>query len=1580
MKKLLITFLLIATLWISGVFASDIPVSEISTATNECAVSDRYFNYYLVWDKPVIAVDRFYNNTNLVKINTWSSRVKIWRWNWVMFDCDNWTLISNVVPQKNKLPGWAYIWKSNCTFKIPNYTKVNNPTKVDAQINYTVWYHNKKSWWTSINGKFFYTDSTDDVQWWYFKCYKPFWLSTNTLSSCNSDSFKYGNLIIHTWECLNYRIFRCGDWLVNSPYGQSYDNWYHSEQCDPNDPTHLWWNNNGYTCNASCQLVTAPSVQPDLSIEKEQISTWTMEAGSLVEYKITVRNTWSWPAAGVVIYDLLPVELQYMTSSISITPSSTYSFMTGTTQILGVSRTYFKYYNITLNANWSAIVYLKWKVKEWYTFDTLRNCASVSWNNIPMEEDCAEVTPPTPPTPTTCTITLSPDTITFWENATLSYVISGSFYTSTHIYLTGQQLDHWRMPYTVNAQQWSMTIYGDWMANTGIYTFVLQWNSLSGSDFSCTGILNVIDNNTPPPPITWHGDVSIQKILESTWPFAIWDQIQYKIVAENHWDATAIVPIWDIMPEAVTYLTSSIVFVPDTHQNYTFSTGTYNDRFMFRYDNVSLAPWQRAIIYLKWIINDNYIPQTTVDGFTTTISHFNNWQMDCIYYRTNKVIAGNQSDLTTNCAFTYSDSTGDNWSGTLERSCVEFPKPAMIKYQSVRGVDFTRDILEVAKNEIITYKVEFGNQSGEKMDDVHLLDVMPTCVEYVSSKVYGISGYWFSTWLSNNWNVLVSYSWFELWSWQYGYMIVTWRISDSPECENTDIYRNDAYMFYSWGQINSFVIAKRPDVLLTKGWDGPRYNLSQPNAFFITVTNNSNDIIYDVTLSEVDSWPTFSGCVNYIDWKWTNFTKDTNALVWRYNSPLQPSESINLTISWSIWTGVSCIRDYLNTVVLTYKDGAWYSYTLDAKYPFYVDTGESAALDKTVDSHKKWMWDEVVYTISYDNVWTVDRKTWYTLTDIWPSDVLSYEWSNCIAPCREERSGGNIVFTFDSALHPWDGGKLILKWRVKKSRTAQKLNTVILDYSTIFDTARLDDDDYITYTESDCGDWILQWNEECDGWYDSYLNWGSWDRFLIVNYLDYKRTKLAWDYAWRWYYCTQSCMLDKVGSEDYAHNIPSCLNVDTAISLMDNEVFPFWWRIWERDGIEMVHGWKKATSCNKYSTAKNTVINKDAMKCTFAVYDGKSYNQADRKPLNEIEQPCFDDYDSKLDEFFRPFSNEPCVFSWCVDFKQVASRKAWLVSSLFWDKRDWHTYWEYKLALEKVEYQYCEDWTWKDWELYNAVCEVDFALTKSYLMQINTSWTPKATSSDFLNKFYDIAGNKIQTDLSDVIKVNPKSYNVTTNVQAQIDQFRNKYEKLAVTMTNATSIWWEWVTSAKKVPNQSIYFIKWDGVLKLPKTQSITSKPFTIFIEWMDVEINGSILTNGMIITKKTISFKDSDCTSWWQVVQWVFIAQWWFKSNKSTLNTSTDNQWCHRWNLHVKWVLIWSWINNIANSKRSQLNSRFETKLKYNDPNDSRLKAERRNEIIRWASVLIEYNSDVWSKVIPWAEIFTETLDVYRK
>jgi len=264
----------------------DIRVSDISSATNECAVSNKYYNYYLVGDKRIIPTDRFYQYSNDVKINTWQSLIKIWRWNWVLNDCDNWSLLSNVVPNKNILAWWAYIWKSDCTLKIPNYTKTDS-SQVDAQINYTVWYHDKiNSWGTMISWKFYYKDNKT---WWdYFKCYDPYWLETNTLDSCNTTGFRYGSVKQHTWECINFRVFRCGDGLVNwYNWTTNYANGDHIEQCDPNDPNHTnWWL---YGCTETCEKNDVPPVvQPaptcNITLSSNEISLWE---SATINYQIS---------------------------------------------------------------------------------------------------------------------------------------------------------------------------------------------------------------------------------------------------------------------------------------------------------------------------------------------------------------------------------------------------------------------------------------------------------------------------------------------------------------------------------------------------------------------------------------------------------------------------------------------------------------------------------------------------------------------------------------------------------------------------------------------------------------------------------------------------------------------------------------------------------------------------------------------------------------------------------------------------------------------------------------------------------------------------------------------------------------------------------------------------------------------------------------------------------------------------------------------------------------------------------------------------------------------------------------------
>jgi hypothetical protein len=74
-----------------------------------------------------------------------------------------------------------------------------------------------------------------------------------------------------------------------------------------------------------------------------------------------------------------------------------------------------------------------------------------------------------------------------------------------------------------------------------------------------------------------------------------------------------------------------------------------------------------------------------------------------------------------------------------------------------------------------------------------------------------------------------------------------------------------------------------------------------------------------------------------------------------------------------------------------------------------------------------------------------------------------------------------------------------------------------------------------------------------------------------------------------------------------------------------------------------------------------------------------------------------------------------------------------------------------------------------------------------------------------------------RTDLADVINTDDSDYEVESNVKAKFDAFKDKYDKLAVKVNlndvkinskSLKNIFGDNVTEIRKVPNQSIYFIK----------------------------------------------------------------------------------------------------------------------------------------------------------------------------
>ncbi len=51
------------------------------------------------------------------------------------------------------------------------------------------------------------------------------------------------------YSLINYKIYWCGDGILNSPKGMQFNNGKYKEDCDPNDPNKENWGINGCDCN-----------------------------------------------------------------------------------------------------------------------------------------------------------------------------------------------------------------------------------------------------------------------------------------------------------------------------------------------------------------------------------------------------------------------------------------------------------------------------------------------------------------------------------------------------------------------------------------------------------------------------------------------------------------------------------------------------------------------------------------------------------------------------------------------------------------------------------------------------------------------------------------------------------------------------------------------------------------------------------------------------------------------------------------------------------------------------------------------------------------------------------------------------------------------------------------------------------------------------------------------------------------------------------------------------------------------------------------------------------------------------------
>ena len=565
-----------------------------------------------------------------------------------------------------------------------------------------------------------------------------------------------------------------------------------------------------------------------------------------------------------------------------------------------------------------------------------------------------------------------------------------------------------------------------------------------------------------------------------------------------------------------------------------------------------------------------------------------------------------------------------------------------------------------------------------------------------------------------------------------------------------------------------------------------------------------------------------------------------------------------------------------------------------------------------------------------------------------------------------------------------------------------------------------------------CGNGVKDWGEICD--------WGRASHRIENGYL-FRDNKSIQDRSYDGYTCTPNCTLQKDGIT-VAPKCFDLEN--GSISIMKWEVLPFYWNMESQLGFTGTPEQKTQRNAEylrqfftmKCSDAKDQdkiPLGEDgAFQCFFKVYGPSEQSSPNSNVVYEFNVPCV-----SLNGWMRPNSTD--VYSRLNSFVGQNKEgffggselwKAGVVKNVFKTLDNWEyptllplssklvisnfgtlnvdflnrdvlglpnqlssqrkeiaQFGEYKIALEKVEYKTCNISNNKDWKVVlgskrhvvdERVCEVDFAVTDPYLIQKSPYgiWNKASTP---LNNYKLKNGESFMGPIFPASSISTTAYAVPADTKKLFTTFKNKYSKIAKSVNVK-----KWLS---KVPWKSIYLVSGKQI-NLDGLISNVSKPFTLIATDPDanISINGDVSVNAMIMTQWTITFDASNSCNggarqWGhagQIVRWIYYAGDWFKSSwDGALKNIEENlnnwQWCNYGNLHIKWVAIWD-LSNVVAARRSELYTWFKW------TGWGKVWTEKKDIVINGASVLVEYNPDLWGNLPPGAGEFNKVLEVYRK
>ena len=318
--------------------------------------------------------------------------------------------------------------------------------------------------------------------------------------------------------------------------------------------------------------------------------------------------------------------------------------------------------------------------------------------------------------------------------------------------------------------------------------------------------------------------------------------------------------------------------------------------------------------------------------------------------------------------------------------------------------NFTTWDVIVQSGGYIQYRVNFGSITWA-CNNWTIKDLLPSCVRYVSSEIYGVSGSpSFSTW---NW--YLQYTNFRLNSGASWYILVTGQIiANTPGCVNETRYVNTWWFKCgnpSSNWIYSSVVARRQwgwqgwsGVVFTKSWNKTEMVPGETwLVFTLTVVNNWPNNITWLTIDDIRPNPGNKNCIIFEGWSWSSWSGDAYTRHYIKNNWVLRSKggSATLQLYASIKNESYCIWSYINTWKLTYHE-LWNTYTLTGYHQFKVVdawTQYDVSIEKTVyPNGSVTHWGNITYTIEYTNTWK-KPLTGFWIRDYWPKQQVQFDRS-----------------------------------------------------------------------------------------------------------------------------------------------------------------------------------------------------------------------------------------------------------------------------------------------------------------------------------------------------------------------------------------------------------------------------------------------------------------------------------------------------------------------------------------------------------------------------------------------------------